>query len=60
VKITCSTGAMIGLQSFSIKLGDPGDILVARLFKIFSIPLGCIAKWICLIFTDHTVAITKQ
>ena len=39
MKITCSTGAVIGLQSFSIKLGGPGGLLVARLFKTFSIPL---------------------
>ena len=42
MKITCSTGAMIQLQSFSTKLGiqsGPGDLLVDRLFKTFSIPL---------------------
>ena len=42
MKITCSTGAMIELQSFNTKLGiqsGPGDLLVDRLFKTFLIPL---------------------
>jgi len=41
VKIICNIGAIFELQNFNTKLGTwsgPGDLLVERLFKTFSIP----------------------
>ena len=41
MKITCNIGAILELHSFNTKLGiqsGPGDLLVERSFRTFSIP----------------------